>query len=83
MSGIEQDQLPVVAILTIEDAKEKFRGNRDNFLDILRAGKDLGFTVYIVTVRDLKLDAKRIAGYDYNEDKQAWQQDWFPLPHRL
>lgn len=81
MSGIEQDQLPVVAILTIEDAKEHFRGNRDNFLDILRTGKDLGFTVYTVTVRELNLDARRIAGYDYNEDKQSWAQEWFPPPH--
>jgi len=80
VSGIGQDHLPIVAILTIEDAKEKFRGNRDNFLDILRTGKDLGFTVYIVTVKDLKLGAKRIAGYTYNEDKQTWEQEWFPPP---
>ncbi|MBN3522936.1 YheC/YheD family protein [Paenibacillus apiarius] len=80
MSTLDQEQLPIVAILTIDDDKEKFRGNRDNFIDILRTGKELGFIVYIVTAKDLKLHARRVIGYSYHFEKEAWQQEWFPLP---
>ncbi|UHA72418.1 YheC/YheD family endospore coat-associated protein [Paenibacillus sp. 481] len=80
MSELEQEQLPVVAILTIDDEKDLFRGNRENFVDLLQTGKEMGFLVYIVTVKDLKLDARRIIGYRYQFEQNIWQQEWFPLP---
>lgn len=72
---------PIVAILTIEDDKLIFRGNRENFIDILKTGKDLGYHVYIVTVKDLKLYAPRVIGYTFNFDQQLWIQNWHPLPN--
>ncbi|MDK8182285.1 YheC/YheD family protein [Paenibacillus sp. UMB4589-SE434] len=81
MNGMEQEQLPIVAILTIDDDNEYFRGNRENFTDLLMTGKELGFNVYIVTVKDLKLNAKRVIGYNYVPESNVWQQGWFPLPH--
>lgn len=80
MSGTSQQQLPVIAILTIDDSKEQFRGNRDNFADIMKTGKDLGYVVYIVTTKDLKLKAKRVLGYNYITESDEWKQELFPLP---
>lgn len=73
-------QKPIIAILTVEDDEIQFRGNRNNFIDIIRTGKDLGFLVYIVTVRDLKFTQKRIVGFTYNMDSKIWIQQLFPLP---
>lgn len=80
MSGNEQTtQTPVIAILTMDDDREYFRGNRDNFADIIKKGREMGFTVFLLTVRDLKLHAKRVIGYSY--ENNVWKQEWFPLPH--
>ncbi|TVX92316.1 YheC/YheD family protein [Paenibacillus agilis] len=83
MSGASQPNLPVVAILTIDDDKDYFRGNRSNFADLLLAAKKMGYTSYIITIKDLKLQAKRVIGYRYVADKDEWRQEWFPLPHIL
>nr|WP_209851276.1 YheC/YheD family protein [Paenibacillus sediminis] len=58
-----------------------FRGNRTNFVDILKTGKDLGFLVYVVTVKDLILSGPRILGYSYSSEDQIWHPQWFPLPN--
>ncbi|MGZ9583247.1 YheC/YheD family endospore coat-associated protein [Paenibacillus marinisediminis] len=80
MNRSNQQPLPIVAILTIDDNKEYFRGNRDNFADIITTGNEMGYTVYIVTIKDLKLNSKRVIGYRYDPDSNVWQQEWFPLP---
>lgn len=72
---------PVFAILTIDDDVQLFRGNRNNFADLLKTGKELGFTVYVVTVSQLKLSKPRVAGYTFVEETQTWQKGWFPLPN--
>lgn len=81
MSGNTQKQLPVVAILTIEDSKEQFRGNRENFADIIKTGREMGYVVYILTTKDLKLKAKRVVGYTHIPESEEWKQEMFPLPH--
>lgn len=80
MSQASQQVLPVIAILTVDDSKEHFRGNRDNFIDIINTGSEMGYTVFIVTTKDLKLKSKRVIGYNYNSEQQEWQKEWFPLP---
>lgn len=80
-AGMVQAKRPVLAILTIEDDIQMFRGNRNNFADIARAGDEQGFLVYVVTVRDLKLSQKRITGFAFDEDSQTWQKGTFPLPN--
>ncbi len=78
--GLVQAKKPVFAILTVEDDIQLFRGNRSNFADIIRAGSQHGFTVYVVTTRQLKLSRTRIMGYSYSEDSETWYKGQFPLP---
>ncbi|WP_326998708.1 hypothetical protein [Cohnella kolymensis] len=58
---------PVVAILTIEDDTQLFRGNRSNFVDLLRTGQQMGIVTYVVTVKSMKLNAARIQGFTVPE----------------
>ncbi|REK53221.1 MAG: endospore coat-associated protein [Thermobacillus sp.] len=71
---------PAFAILTIEDDVQLFRGNRNNFADLIKTGRELGFTTYVVTVSQLKLSKPRVAGYTFSEETQTWKKGWFPLP---
>jgi hypothetical protein len=71
---------PVFAILTIEDDVQLFRGNRNNFADLIRTGRELGFTAYVVTASQLKLSKPRVAGYTFSEETQTWKKGVFPLP---
>lgn len=71
---------PVLAILTVEDELQLFRGNRSNFADLLQTGKELGFITYVVTTKDLLLNKRRVKGYAYAEDTNTWHQRQFPLP---
>ncbi|WP_234032659.1 YheC/YheD family protein [Paenibacillus faecalis] len=77
---VEEDTKPVVAILTMHDSERQFRGNRQNFHEIIKTGKDKGYLVYVVTVRDLKLKADTIRGFISNGDPHTWEQRMFPLP---
>ncbi|MFD0672953.1 YheC/YheD family protein [Cohnella sp. GCM10027633] len=72
--------LPVVAILTIDDELQLFRGNRSNFADLLETGKKMGITTYVLTTKDLKLNAPRVLGYTYEPKDESWSAAWFPRP---
>jgi hypothetical protein len=72
---------PVVAILTIEDDLQLFRGNRNNFVDLIRTGQVMGMTTYVVTVKNLKLNAPRILGYTFRDNDETWIKTWFPRPN--
>lgn len=80
ISRQEEEAKPVVAILTMHDAYRLFKGNRQNFYEIIKTGRDMGFVVYVVTVRDLKLDSPRIRGFVPGADHHSWEQRLFPLP---
>jgi hypothetical protein len=71
---------PVVAILTIDDDLQLFRGNRQNFADLIRTGEEMGIITYVVTVKNLKLKAARILGYTFRQQDETWIQTWFPRP---
>lgn len=81
MSQLTGDQKPVVAVLTVADERSLFRGNRANFRDIVKTGRELDFPVYVVTTKDLKLSASRVKGYLYSPEDKEWRKQWFPLPH--
>ncbi|CAM4115738.1 YheC/YheD family protein [Paenibacillus alkaliterrae] len=70
----------VLAILTIEDEIQLFRGNRSNFVDLLRTGQSMGFIVYVVTVKNLLLTRSSLKGFIYNEELESWQQRLLPFP---
>lgn len=80
MSSLQVDQKPVIAILTTSDPNRKFAGNRANFRDLIKTGKQLGFPVYVVTVSDLKLSASQVFGYTYSPEDKKWTAEWFPVP---
>lgn len=80
MSTLQEDPKPVVAILTSPDPVRKFAGNRANFRDIVKTGKQLGFPVYVVTTGDLKLSAEQVFGYTYSPETKQWTSQWFPRP---
>ncbi|UVI31880.1 YheC/YheD family endospore coat-associated protein [Paenibacillus spongiae] len=71
---------PVLAILTIDDDIQLFRGNRSNYADLIRIGREHGFLVYVVTIKQLKLKRKVLDGYTYQESSDAWQLQQFPFP---
>ncbi|RAP75492.1 YheC/YheD family protein [Paenibacillus montanisoli] len=75
-----QRRQPVLAILTIEDDLQLFRGNRGNFSDIIAMGTEFGFLVYVITAKQLKLRRKLLDGFTYNPDTDSWEQQKFPSP---
>lgn len=79
-STAQEEKKTVVAILTMDDDMLMFRGNRDNFIDILRVGQEMSYPIFIVTVKDLKLDMPSVLGFTYNFEQETWVQQWFPRP---
>ncbi|WP_338131315.1 hypothetical protein [Cohnella rhizosphaerae] len=77
-ANVQAQEKPVLAILTIDDDLQLFRGNRQNFADLLQTGEEQGFLTYVVTVRNLKLTAPRVLGFTYNAPKDLWLKSWFP-----
>jgi hypothetical protein len=71
---------PTIAILTIKDGSRIFRGDRNNFKDIIRKGSELGADVYVVTASDLKLTALKVPGFRYNFEKKKWNRELVPVP---
>ena len=81
--SLHDDFKPVIAVLTMHDQQRLFRGNHQNFQDILQTGESMGYTVYIVTVRDLNVTGSTVKGYTYNKGSGKWTSQSFPLPHVL
>lgn len=71
---------PVLAILTIEDEIQLFRGNRSNFADLIRIGREKGFIVYVLTAKNLYLSRSNLKGFVFNEETESWQQRLLPFP---
>lgn len=72
---------PTLAILTYADKKRVFRGNQDNFVDLIRIGKERGVQVYVMTTSDFKLSGKHVPGYSYHPSTKSWTKQRMPLPH--
>jgi len=74
------NEKPVLAILTIDDDIQHFRGNRLNFADLLATGEQMGFIAYVLTVKHLKLDRPRLLGYTFDSKTDTWVKAYFPRP---
>lgn len=70
----------VIAILTMDDDGRQFRGNRNNFEDLISTGEELGAFVYVTTPRHLKLHSSRTFGYRFDTNSRTWIPGQFPLP---
>ncbi|MGD8188409.1 YheC/YheD family protein [Brevibacillus ginsengisoli] len=81
--AVSNDQLtigPIVGIMTVGDGSS-FRGNRDNFKDIIHSGKRLGALVYVFTPSGINWEKKRIQAFLYNEEYDSWVESVMPFPH--
>lgn len=76
----KEQSAPVIAILTMPDDERSFRGNRNNFIDIIQTGNKLNIPVYIVTTKDLNLHRRQVLGYEYQSDTNGWVKRWVPFP---
>ncbi|WP_159881607.1 YheC/YheD family endospore coat-associated protein [Paenibacillus puerhi] len=74
-------QRPTLAILTYADEKRVFRGDQENFIDLIRAGEERGVLVYVMTTADFKLSGKQAAGYRYRASTKSWKREMLPMPH--
>ncbi|MEF3306500.1 YheC/YheD family endospore coat-associated protein [Paenibacillus sp. GYB003] len=74
---------PLLGILTMDDPAELFRGNRSNFIDLIRTGAEMGVSVCVVTVKDLKPGHKKIIGYTYDSASKQWSQQIIGIPRVL
>lgn len=81
-AGIKSEKTsPVAAILTYRDNTRIFRGNRENFIDLLRTAKEEGVKAYIVAQDDLDLRKSAIKGYTYLASKKKWVTKLQPFPN--
>lgn len=76
----ERGQKPTLAILTVKDSKRVFRGNLDNFVDLIQTGERLGVDVYVVTTKDFSLSSSELFGYRYRTDSKKWSRELVPAP---
>lgn len=79
--GIESVRRPLIGILTIDDDNNNFRGNRENFIDIIQTGRELGVDVVVLTPSDLNPLQHRVYGYRYDPSQKNWKRHIIPLPH--
>jgi len=70
----------VFAILTSSDESGNLRGNRQNFIDLINVGTQMGFTVYVLPVERLSLKRKKQRGYIYHRATKSWVQRLMPFP---
>jgi hypothetical protein len=77
----QKPQRPTLAILTYSDDKRIFRGNQENFVDLIRTGIQHNVHVYVMTVQDFKLSEKHAVGYTYDFSAKKWKKELMPQPH--
>lgn len=71
---------PIVGIMTVGDGIS-FKGNRENFKDIIHSGKRLGALVYVFTPGGIDWEKKQIQGFLYDEEHDRWLESVMPFPH--
>lgn len=71
----------IIAILTMDDDTRPFSGNHQNFIDLIKVGRERGALVYVTRAKDLKLGQKRINGFLYHSESRTWSQVLVPFPH--
>ncbi|TCS96778.1 YheC/YheD family protein [Hazenella coriacea] len=71
---------PRIGILTA-DGGNPFRGNHQNFIDIIRTGKRMGVPVFVITPQCISSDYKQVYGYFLsNSTKVKWVRKLTTLP---
>ncbi|MCS1351634.1 YheC/YheD family protein [Mechercharimyces sp. CAU 1602] len=73
---------PFVAILTSADRRTPFRGNSLNFADLIRMGRKMGITVFVLTPEGIKPSRSTVKGYllDPRFKTNKWVLGTLPMP---
>ncbi len=71
---------PYIAILTSE-GRYPFRGNHKNFADIIRTGRQMGITVYVLTPRGITPNRQTVRGYLLDTTTKKWNPSILPVPN--
>ncbi|WP_124726906.1 YheC/YheD family protein [Staphylospora marina] len=72
---------PVIAILAA-DGGAPFHGNHRNFVDIIRTGRKMGVTVFVLTPGGIRPDSDTVFGYqlDHRRRNPRWIPVKMPFP---
>lgn len=70
----------IVAILAMHDDLRPFRGNSQNFVDLIETGQRYALPIYVVTPRDLQLKRRHIYAYTYDKESGGWVRRQVPRP---
>lgn len=82
MPWISTKKKPCVAILTYRDQSRIFRGNRDNFIDLLHTAKAEGVNAYIVAQDEFNPHGRgNVKGFIYSSKQKKWIRVERPFPH--
>ncbi|CAN7677494.1 YheC/YheD family protein [Paenibacillus sp. LjRoot153] len=76
----EKAPKPRLAILTVKDSSRVFRGNLDNFLDLIKTGERFGLDVYVVTTKDFSISNSEMYGYRFRPGDNKWSRELVPSP---
>jgi len=76
----DRNRRPVLAILTMDDDTQLFRGNRENFADLIRTGNAMGVIVYVLTIKHLIFSRNSLKGFIYNQETKTWMKRMLPFP---
>lgn len=73
---------PFIGILT-SDGQRSFRGNHQNFADLIRKGYKMGVAIYVLTPRSFRQSDPFVYGYllDPHSTKIRWIKAKLPFPH--
>ncbi|SFM20134.1 YheC/D like ATP-grasp [Paenibacillus sp. 1_12] len=77
----QKPRRPTLAILTHSDDTRLFRGNKENYIDLIAVGEAKGVHVYVMTTANFKLTNNQAVGYSYNFKTKSWKKELLPLPH--
>lgn len=70
---------PIIGILTVGEGLA-FRGNRDNFRDIILCGNKLGALVYVFTPGGIDWQKKIVRGMLFDDKQNTWLEATLPFP---
>lgn len=75
-------QKPLIGILT-SDGNRIFRGNHDNFKDLIQMGRKAGVLICVLTPRSFVPKQQMVQGYILRTNdgyRTRWSKVWLPLP---
>ncbi|HJV44943.1 MAG TPA: YheC/YheD family protein [Bacillota bacterium] len=72
---------PFLGILTVSRGAD-FKGNKNNFIDIIQAAKEFGAFVFVFTVEEINWNTGTTGAFFYHEGKKEWiHLKDLPLPN--